>query len=210
MMETPTFVILAVRLLTIRQQTLLKQLFSLLRQPEKKNSMKKSKFLILRFCKFLQLNQELNNLCSDIHSTAIFWSTPLTVFFCGFITMQSYVAYIVFFEPRLHPLNRAYFIGILFTLGLFLYLPIGVCSRLAAGNSAIERASSRFYCRYFSVGSSVQKQWQQKRAYLVRWLAKAEVLTARNRLRPYCMYLLDGYRITSRFFYMVMLFLFNY
>ncbi|KAH9404164.1 hypothetical protein TYRP_014680 [Tyrophagus putrescentiae] len=74
-----------------------------------------------------------------------------------------------------------------------------MCSSVAKCNSAIEKANQKFYLAFFCPGAFKSKPEKLEKAIIL----KAELLQSSHRLRPYCMVLLDNYRITSKTFYML-------
>ena len=148
---------------------------------------------------YIAVNQAVNDLCSDIGNWSTFWSASLTIFFIGFITLQCYLFYIVTFVPTLPFIWRSYFITALFNVTVFQFSIIQMCSSVAKCNSAIEKANQKFYLAFFCPGAFKSKPEKLEKAIIL----KAELLQSSHRLRPYCMVLLDNYRITSKTFYMV-------
>ena len=153
---------------------------------------------------YIAVNQSVNGLCIDIGHWSTFWSASLTVLFTGFITLQCYLFYIVTFVPTLPFIWRSYFISALFNWTMFQVSIIKMCSNVVKCNSAIERANRKFYLAFFC--ASVLKPNAEMLEKTI--ILKAELLQNSHRLRPYCMVLLDNYRITSKTFYMVCVWMF--
>lgn len=96
--------------------------------------------------RFLQVNRLLVNLMSDIERCATYWSFPLTVYFIGFITIQCYFAYIVFFVPNSYLLVNLFFIYCIFLIESFQFMLVNTLSQLTRCNGQFEKKSQSFTC----------------------------------------------------------------
>ncbi len=95
--------------------------------------------------RFLQVNRLLVNLMSDIERCATYWSFPLTVYFIGFITIQCYFAYIVFFVPNSYLLVNLFFIYCIFLIESFQFMLVNTLSQLTRCNGQFEKEIAKFY-----------------------------------------------------------------
>ncbi|KAH9398041.1 hypothetical protein TYRP_019415 [Tyrophagus putrescentiae] len=114
----------------------------------------------------------------------------------GQITIQSYMAYITFFVSDI-PLNSlVIFAYAAVFMEVIIFMLVYFSSKVAKCSSAIERANAQFFMNFSQLGGF--------KFYLPKGqVLKAEWLQSAHRLRPYCMVLLDNYRITSKTFYLV-------
>ena len=200
-----TGAILTVQILHICQQFQLKQLNQLNEQflsSRSSSSKQKSKniFFGRLWRQFISVNRSVIELAVDISHRSAFWSPSLTIYFFGFITFQCYLLYIVAFVPTLTFFWRSYFTLALVNWTVFQIYVIQVCSVVVRCNGAIERANRKFYLEFFLCAGAFKTKPKKLTKTLI---LKAEWLQSSHRLRPYCMVLLDNYRITSQTFYLV-------
>ncbi len=143
-----TFVLLATQLVAIRQQALLGDLKQILLSRKIQRSKKrtqKSGQQLLRFQQYLAINRSVALLAKFTKQCSSFWSTPLTVYFVGFITIQCYFAFILFFVPNIDLLNRAFFLYVLLTVEAFQFVLITEFAKLSTLNGRLEKANADFY-----------------------------------------------------------------
>lgn len=200
-----TFVYVASQLVAIRQRALLESLKTL-----NKNLIFSKQNLNRLFSStwrdYLAANHSLADLCSDIDRFSAYWGAPLTVYFVGFITIQCYFAYILFFVKDVDLLNRIFFLYVLLQVELFQFVLISELAKVAKLSGRLEKACLGFYLAAFIIKGRNSRRKLAKRSmnisiYFV--LLKAEGLQLSGRLRAYSMHLLDNYRITSKTFYAV-------
>ena len=115
-------------------------------QLQTNNQILKSQFQTFSFLKnYLQINRFLAALMTDIENCASYYSAVLSVYFVGFITIQCYLAYIVFFVPNLIFLVKLFVFYSLVLIEFFQLLLIQKFSKLTECNSKLEKANAKFY-----------------------------------------------------------------
>ncbi|KAH9390403.1 hypothetical protein TYRP_023107 [Tyrophagus putrescentiae] len=111
------------------------------------------------------------------------------------ITIQSYMAYITFFVNDI-PLNSlVMFAYAAVFMEIIIFMLVFFCCKVAQCSGALERANAQFCMAFLQKGGF--------KNFPKGLILKAEWLQSAHRLRPYCMVLLDNYRITSKTFYLV-------
>lgn len=201
----PSAVILATEIISLRQRYLLRKFASLCCLKQQKS------FAIQKFswARYLGLQRQLASLAVDIERCSDFWTANLSAYFFGFLLIQAYQAYTVLFSADLPPVSQIFFTYILIATETFQYLLIHQCAKVASGNGRLERVNARFYSLHFCAGfvhfpgqvTAFKRRQADKRVIL-----KAAAFQAFQRLRPYALHLLDDYRITSKTFYVVLIY----
>lgn len=141
----PAFVIMSSQFLHIRQQYL-ETKFTLLNESLNKC---KSSQLHSVLQKYFALNKSLAILCSDIEQCSTYWTTPLTVYFIGYITLGSYFVFIVFFLPNLDFFVVIFFWYTLIIIEVFQFLLVHEISKISKCSDKIEKINSKFYLQLF-------------------------------------------------------------
>ncbi len=142
----PAFVIITSRIVNIRQKALLDYLSQLHDHLQASDQSFKTQTQALPYwSRFLQVNRLLVNLMSDIERCATYWSFPLTVYFIGFITIQCYFAYIVFFVPNSYLLVNLFFIYCIILIETFQFMLVNTLAKLTRCNGQFEKAIAKFY-----------------------------------------------------------------
>lgn len=185
----PIAVILATQIIHIRQKDILKRFHSL-------NN--KKKFKITYWNLFLSLNRCSSNLVVDIDKCSNYWKTPLSGYFLGFLAINCYLVYILLFIPQLPLVAKSFFTFAFFFTEIFQYFLIHQCSKVAKESRQIEKVCFSF-CYFYLRKCTLNR----KNVANFSTLLKIEHFQVQGRLKPYCMKLLDNYRITSKTFYVV-------
>ncbi len=158
------FVVMASAFLHIRQQHQLKRLQTIehLLKQHQQNGAKLSPVLGLGKCwlQYLSVNRSIVGLMQSIEKYSDLWRFSLTVYLGGFITLQCYAVYIVFFMRAVSVASKFLFFYGLVEVAVFQCLLIHLCAKLASTSSAIERENqklgflfSRFYLKRSSLES---------------------------------------------------------
>lgn len=105
---------------------------------------------------FISLNRTVIGLCSDIEAFSRYWRHFLTILFGTFITMQCYLAYIVFFIPSLTFVQKYIFIYVIVEVDFILFFFIHYCAKLVKANGRIEGESRQFYVRFLLLGGGFE------------------------------------------------------
>ncbi len=162
----PLFTILVTQLLNIRQKALLAQFNALCERStlkRSKESKKESKTgepsqlanLANLTRQYYLLNEQLNSLCADICAISVYWARPLTMNTVGFVAIQCYMAYIVFFKPGDTPLFATAFFSLdLAQVELVQFVLIGQCAKVATRSGRLEAANRRFFKAAFQANNN--------------------------------------------------------
>ncbi len=142
----PAFVIFASQIVNIRQKELFNQLTRINNQLQTNNQILKSQSQTFSFLKnYLHINRFLAVLMTDIENCANYYSSVLSVYFVGFITIQCYLAYIVFFVPNLIFLVKLFVFYSLVLVETFQFALIQSLCKLTTCNGKLEKANAKFY-----------------------------------------------------------------
>ncbi len=160
----PAFTVLVTQLINIRQKALLAEFNALSERFKQLNGLTKKcnktgefsqLFLVNLKRQYYLLNEQLNSLCVDIWSISRYWSRPLTANTAGFVAIQCYMAYIVFFKPGDTPLFATAFFSLdLALMELVQFVLIGQCAKVAAISGRLEAANRRFFKAAFQAKDS--------------------------------------------------------
>ncbi|KAH9390394.1 hypothetical protein TYRP_023098, partial [Tyrophagus putrescentiae] len=153
--------------------------------------------------KYLAINGSIISLAVDIERSSALWTASLTIYLGGLITLQCYEVYIVFFKENASFAAVFVFLYAIVEIGMVQFLLIRTAAKVVKTNGAIERVN-RVLAFHFSQLFNLKRRSSKTGATAVnlKELLKAEWLQQSHRLKPYCMHLLDNYRITSKTFYM--------
>ncbi len=206
-MAVPAAVILGSKFVHLRQLALLN---SFKKQVKKSQKKKGSKKYLLKtvdhtcfLSRYLFLNRRLSELAADIQQFSSYWTTALSVYFTGFLAMQCYLAYIVFFIPSLTSFSHFFFTYGFLVMETLQWALIFQCAKVAKTNDRLEKINFRFYLANFLFFKKNNKNVKMTKTST---LLKVEGFTICRRLRPYCLHLLDNYRITTKTFYVVIIY----
>ncbi len=123
----PAFFIISSQIVNIRQKELLNQLTKLNNQLKTNNQKLKTQVQMFYFWKnFIQINRHLVKLMIDIEKRANYFSSSLTFYFVGFIIIQCYVLYIVFFVQNLHVYLKLFLFYGLLLIEMFQFMLVKV------------------------------------------------------------------------------------
>lgn len=98
---------------------------------------------------YLLINQAIISLAVDIERYSALWTLSLTVYLSGFICLQCYVVYIVFFIRSVSLASKFLFLYGLIEIEAFQFLLIHICAKVAKTNGAIEKVNQKL-CILFS------------------------------------------------------------
>lgn len=151
------FPIMAIKFLQIRQQSQLTKLSTLVEQLNLTTSksslpsgLKNRKFLEGIWRQTVLLNRAYGVLCVDIAAVSRFWSPFLTIFFLEHITLQAYMAYIVFIIKTLPFAQKIFFLYALVEVDVLLFVLISRCAKIVKLNQAVERVNAKVYRKLFT------------------------------------------------------------
>lgn len=140
------FVIISSQIVNIRQKKLLNSLTYLNDYLQTNNQQFKSQFQALSLWNdYLRVNRLLISLSTDIEQCASYFSCPITVYFMGFITLQCYLAYIVFFVSNLNLFVNLFFLYCLTLVETCQFILNHSLSKLTQCNGKLEKANEKFY-----------------------------------------------------------------
>lgn len=149
----PAAVIFGSHIVHLRQMALLnafKQLIIRLKTKKKSEKYLTNNFDHSHFLpRYLLFNRRLAKLASDIKQYSEYWSIPLSGYFSGFLAMQCYLAYIVFFIPLSNTFSQLFFVYSLLTLETLQWALIFQCAKVAKTNNRLEKINYCFYLTSF-------------------------------------------------------------
>lgn len=97
---------------------------------------------------YILTNQAIISLSVDIQRYSAMWTLSLTVYLSGFICLQCYLIYIVFFMQNVTFASKFLFFYGLVEIEVFQFLLIHICAKVAKANSAIEKVNQRLCFRF--------------------------------------------------------------
>lgn len=169
----PAFVIIASQMINIRQKELLNQLTQLhdhLQTNNQKLKFKSQKFSLWRI--FLSVNRSLIKLSSDTDKCSSYFSAPLSAYFVGFITIQCYVAYIVFFAPSSYLLVKLFFFYCLLMVESSQFMLVKTLSKLTTCNNKLEKANAKFYLLFNKKGGFKSREMMTRILKVIKTFVK--------------------------------------
>lgn len=104
------------------------------------------------------LNRAYAVLCADIAAASRFWSPFLSIFLLEHITLQAYMAYIVFIIRTLPFAQKLFFLYALIEVEVLLFLLINRCAQIVKLNQKVEKVNARVYLKLFTRGLSSGKR----------------------------------------------------
>ena len=147
------FVVMASAFLHIRQRHLLTRLQTLERTFLDQQKGAKKQLLPLRpaawklkrcWLQYLSVNgSAIRSLMADIERYSQLWATTLTVYLSGFISLQCYAVYIVFFMRDVPFISKFLFFYGLLEVEVAQFALVHQCAKVARANGAIERVNRR-------------------------------------------------------------------
>lgn len=96
------------------------------------------------------LNRAYAVLCADIATASRFWSPFLSIFLLEHITLQAYMAYIVFIIRTLPFTQKLFFLYALIEVEALLFLLINRCAQIVKLNQKVERVNAQVYLKLFT------------------------------------------------------------
>lgn len=149
---------MASKFLQIRQQSQLAKLTSLAEQlnlatltsSSSPSGHKNRKFLEGIWRQTVLLNRAYGVLCVDIAAASRFWSPFLTIFFLEHISLQAYMAYIVFIIRTLPFTQKLFFLYALVEVEILFFVLISRCAKVVKLNQAVERVNAQVYLKLFT------------------------------------------------------------
>lgn len=215
------FVILSSALLHLRQKSLL------LGQAKVNAQMRqKGGHPYRAWHQYGRISAHLATLCRDIGQISRFWSLPLSIIFLSHITLHDYILYGLFFIESVDFFEKLILLYVIINIEIAFFLLIDQCSKVVKHNRAIVFANRRFFMvfqkmdGFSSIGltNMLKVRVAKKNIFgtkanphylfcfiLILFFFQAEARQLSHRLSPYAFQLFDGYRITSKTFYLVRL-----
>lgn len=142
------FVILETQFVTIRQNAFLVQLIQLNKKIKYANLTQLNYFCL----KYFNINRLINNLCIDIKKRSQFWTSSLTMLFIGYITIQCYLAYIVFIVANMPLIERLFILYAILSIELMQFSLIHQCAKINNANYQLEKINKKINFYFFNRG----------------------------------------------------------